>query len=241
MSNEYNKLAKFYNKYWTQEAPDLFEKVLNRLILSSLPEKADILDLCCGTGQMCARLSQRLFNMTGLDNSAEMLKHAQISAPKAKFILADARNFTTDTKFDAVLSLFDSINHIMNPADLLKTFRGVKNVLKPEAAFLFDINNIKAFDASWENGFAMVEDDNICIMKPFYEPKSRRLVYQITTFELRDNSWRREDITVHERYYDNNEIMEALTEAGFTNIQFVDGDKDLRVKAFRGRTFVLAS
>jgi SAM-dependent methyltransferase len=170
-----------------------------------------------------------------------MLKFAKANAPTASFILANAKDFTTDMKFDAVISLFDSINHIMNKEHLVKTFRCVKNVLKPEGIFLFDVNDAKAFDSNWENGFAMVEDDNICIMKPLYDLRSNQVRYNITMLEKSGDLWSRADITVHERCYDNMELMEMLAEAGFANMQFINGGTDLRIKAFKGRLFVMAS
>ncbi|MDR2884690.1 MAG: class I SAM-dependent methyltransferase [Deferribacteraceae bacterium] len=241
MNSGYTPLAWFYNKYWTYEAPDLFEKILNRLLLPSVPKKGRILELCCGTGQICERLSQRLFEVVGLDNSPEMLKFAKVNAPSASFILGDARDFKVNKPFDAVTSLFDSINHILAEDELLKTFQCVRGALNEGGVFLFDVNDSKSFNKNWENGFSMVEDNDICILKPSFDSNSGIAVYNITMMERVGETWRRMDTIVHERYYSDEVIVRSLTKAGFTTIQLLDGWTDLRVKAFANRRFILAS
>ena len=237
----YDLLAWFYNKYWTIHAPELFADVLDEYFLPSLPENADILDLCCGTGQICAKLSADGYKVTGLDISEKMLNIAAVNAPSAEFVHADARYFILTEKFDAVFSMFDSINHMLSLDDLLLCFESVKQALKPGGLFLFDVNDAEVFSEIWENGFTMVEDDNICIMKPVFEPESGLAVYSITMLNAEGNLWYRKDATVYEQCHSPEEITKTLYKAGFSNIRVLEGEEDLGVSAFKGRIFFAAS
>lgn len=236
----YKQLAPFYNKYWTQQAPGLFEKALNKALLPSIPTKGEILDLCCGTGQLCARLSHRLFRVTGLDISAEMIRIAKINAPAADFTVQDATQFSFDTQFDAVISMFDSINHILTYEKLVDCFTCVKSSLKPDGKFFFDVNNLTAFNNSWEDGFSAIDENSACIVKPLFDFLTNMSIYTITLFSLEDGLWKRHDLKVHERYYTEAQIAEALATAGFFNIKVMDGYKDLKIKGFSDRLFFLA-
>jgi SAM-dependent methyltransferase len=243
MHNNYDTLARFYNKYWTLYAPELFGRVLDEFFLPKLPRRAKILDLCCGTGQVCTYLSDNGYAVTGLDLSEGMLAIARHNAPKAEFLHADARSFTITKPYDAVVSFFDSINHLMSYADLLACFKAVKAALKPDGYFLFDVNDIAVFTDIWGNGFSMVEDDSICILQPSFSATSGVAYYKITMLDkvADTGSWQREDITVQEQYYSPQEIMQALTEAGFGNIQMLDGEENLGITQFGGRLFFIAS
>lgn len=236
----YGRLAPFYNIYWTKEAPALFEKALNKVLLPSLPVKAEILDLCCGTGQLCARLSQRLYQMTGLDISSEMLSIAAKNAPAAVFSEQDARSFSFDHQFDAVVSFFDSMNHLLAYEDLVGCFKCVRAALKSGGRFLFDVNSLAAFGNSWEDGFTGVEDDSVCIVKPAFDPNMGMSLYTITLFSPEGKLWRREEVQILEKYYTGEQVINALGAADFHTIQVFDGGRDLKIRGFKDRSFCLA-
>lgn len=239
-NNDYDILARFYNKYWTTYAPELFSQVLDEFFLPNLTHRARILDLCCGTGQVCAYLSANGYHTTGLDLSEGMLAIARQNAPKADFIHADARSFSVNKPYDAVVSFFDSINHLMSYDDLLSCFKAVKAALKADGYFLFDVNDVSVFTDVWENGFSMVEDTNICILQPSFVASSKIASYHITMLDKAGDFWQREDITVYEQYYSPQDIMKALTAAGFRNMQMLDGEENLGIRQFRGRLFFMA-
>jgi SAM-dependent methyltransferase len=89
----YDAFAQVYEKHWSSEVPPQLWTIIERLLVPHLPEKARVLDLCCGTGYTAARFVERGFDVTGLDGSKEMLRRARRSAPAARFVLKDARRF----------------------------------------------------------------------------------------------------------------------------------------------------
>jgi SAM-dependent methyltransferase len=241
----YDKFAKYYDQYWTTDVPSLFEKALNRLVLTEIAEGAEILDLCCGTGQLCERLARRHFKLTGLDNSPEMLAFASKNAPSAIFSLQNAESFSFPKRFSAVISMFDSINHFLSEDALTNLFASVRKALEPDGIFFFDINDITAFENGWEEGFAMVDSISACIVKPLFDHISRDIRYHVTIFEensIKDTGaiYRRIDTEVKERYYESEIILALLRKSGFNEVCVFDGSADLKIKPFNGRLFFLA-
>src|SRR3569832_215507 len=71
----------------------------------------NILDVCCGTGNMCELLSQEGFTMEGFDLSPDMIQVARHKARKKhlkiRYECMDASTFEMGETYDAALSFFD--------------------------------------------------------------------------------------------------------------------------------------
>lgn len=96
----YNAIAQNYANIAIREiAPKFFIDSF----LKSLSGK-NILDVCCGTGQIAKYISGEGYKVFGIDNSKNMLKLATQIAKKCRFKLADALEFKTNFKYDGVLA-----------------------------------------------------------------------------------------------------------------------------------------
>ena len=69
-----------------------------------------------------------------------MLNFARENAPEASFVLADARSFTMPCRYHAVVSAYDSLNHILSSAELTTAFRNVNIALMPGGVLFCDLN-----------------------------------------------------------------------------------------------------
>jgi SAM-dependent methyltransferase len=238
---DYDPFAWFYDRYWSHEVPPQIMTVIDRLLVPSLPRGAKILDLCCGTGYTCAELTKRGFEVTGLDGSKEMLRHARRRAPGARFMLADARSFDLPPVYQGVISTFDSLNHVLTLEELTTVLRNVRRALAPGGLLLFDLNMEKGFLLHWVDHFAIVKDDGVCVLKGMYDRGQRIGRYDITMFRRMGRTWRRTDTAIIERCYIGREVMRALKTAGFKGISTYDAERDLGLTEHVGRTFFLAS
>src|SRR5438034_771625 len=120
--------------------------VLERLVLTRVPQGGRILDLCCGTGQLVGELMRRGYHVTGVDGSEQMLGFARANAPGAEFVHADVRTMTLPSSHDAAVCLFDSLNHLMRPDEVETAFRNVRAAVTSGAPFRC------AFDAEHDLG-----------------------------------------------------------------------------------------
>jgi SAM-dependent methyltransferase len=237
----YDRLAWFYNRYWGAHYHSLAIAILERMLLRGLPTAAHILDLCCGTGHLTQALAIRGYRVTGIDASLEMLRYARVNVPAADFIVADARAFSFPVEFDAVISTFESLNHVLSLEELVIVFRNVYATLRREGTFVFDLNTEEAYQSQWQKSSAVVEEDNVCIVRGGYNPAERIGQTDITMFRL-EGKWQRDDLTLFQRCYSLEEIRSALEEVGFGKIAAYDAAKDLGMSGDLGigRSFFLA-
>ncbi len=215
--SDYDRFAWVYNKHWGHSFTQLALPILEKLVLLYLPAKASILDLCCGTGQLAQTLIARGYRVTGLDGSEEMLRFARENAPAGEFIVDDARSFKLPNIYHAVVSTFDSLNHIMTLEELTSVFRNVYAALREGGLFLFDLNMEEGFKICWDDFFDIVEDDLVCIVRTSYRPEERIAQFNTTIFYLQEG-WQRSDLMLVQKCYSETEVQSALEVAGFIEI-----------------------
>jgi SAM-dependent methyltransferase len=238
---DYDPFAWLYSQYWGEEFHHEAIPALDRLILRMLPRRAEILDLCCGDGRIAQTLSKRGYRVTGLDGSERMLTFAKQRAPKVEFFLADARRFKLPRRFDAVISTFDSLNHVMNTADLNKVFRNVAACLKLGGQFAFDLNREQAYAGMWSRTTTIVDKTAVSVARGRYDRARKIAVCNVTLLRLHGDRWDRSDFQLRQKFHARAEVLRALTATGFTP-QVFDAARDLAMQGDIGseRDFYLA-
>lgn len=241
-NTEYDPFARVYNRYWGVEYRAEALPIVSRLLLSRLKPGAAVLDVCCGTGQFSEMVRRAGFDVAGIDASDEMIRYARENAPKIRFRVADARRFSLRRLFDGAYSVFESLNHVPDIADLERAFRCVRRHLRPGAPFLFDLNRWEAFVRYWNTVEAVVEEEDVCILNMSYHKRTRMALCLATAFERGpDSTWTRRDFTLRQTCHIHDEVVEALHAAGFGNVTFYDArDAGMRTAAGFARTFFLA-
>src|ERR1039457_4273549 len=125
------------------------------LIRNHKPGAKNILDLGCGTGRHDLLLAGMGYEVTGIDQSKEMLdvatSHLSTLNPQPaslntdpsnlNFIQGDIRTVRLSTTFDVVISLFHVMSYQVTNADLRAAFATAKAHLKPGGIFIFDCWN----------------------------------------------------------------------------------------------------
>jgi ubiquinone/menaquinone biosynthesis C-methylase UbiE len=136
------------NRYGTiagQRVATFHKKVLNDLMLNTLPKEAAVLEMGCGTGRLLGHLGEHGYQLHGVDMSAGMLAIARRRLVEARnpirveLHLADAAALPfPDAKFDGVYSIL-VLNLMPNYEE---AFREVARVLKPGGLFVFNVPNL---------------------------------------------------------------------------------------------------
>lgn len=136
---DYSSFARFYDQIMGDrtETVDRIHGYLDRY----RPDARTLLELGCGTGAILAGLTGRLA-VTGLDRSPEMLAVAAAKLPRVPLVLADMSAFRLDGRFDAVICVFDTLNHLPRFEQWQALFTLVRDHLADGGLFVFDVNTI---------------------------------------------------------------------------------------------------
>lgn len=184
-----------------------------------------MLDMACGTGTLTNIMSKRGYDMIGADISADMLSVAREKNPDILFLCQDMREMELYGTVDALLCMTDSLNYITDYADLCRVFKLVKNYLNPGAPFIFDMNSeYKLSTIISDNTFTFDSESVYYVWENEYDKDSRMADFYLTFFVLDENgSYQRFDENHTQKAYTQKEITDALTAAGFKQINVYDG------------------
>ncbi len=95
---------------------------------------SNILDVCCGTGDLAAAALQRGAKVTGIDFAPTMIEIASQKAPKATFLTGDAEDLQfEDASFDSAICSF-GLWHMAEPD---KAIAEAVRVLKTNGTFVY--------------------------------------------------------------------------------------------------------
>lgn len=182
----YGEFAKIYDELINE---DIDYNLISERILEISKENnlnfEDYLDVACGTGNVLSKVGKNFNNIIGVDLSDDMLREAYDKMRevrlKGKLLCQDMTELQLNRKFDLITSVLDSTNYITEDDQLEEYFIGIKNHLKDDGIFIFDINsyyklseilgnNIYTYNEekvfySWENVF---EDELLSMYLTFF-------------------------------------------------------------------------
>ena len=125
---------KYSSGYWSKEVFSLDESELEMLKITceraGLVDGQDILELGCGWGSLTCFMAQKFPNskITAVSNSKDQRNFIQqkkdkLNLQNIKVFTADMNDFSTDEKFDRVISI-EMFEHMRNYDELLKRIDG---------------------------------------------------------------------------------------------------------------------
>jgi ubiquinone/menaquinone biosynthesis C-methylase UbiE len=126
----------------------------------------NILDTACGTGNITIPMSQKGYNLWGVDISEEMLTIAENKARNKKlnikFVKQNMTELELNKSFDTVLCMCDGVNYIVEEEALFKYFNIVYNMINTKGIFIFDISSSYKLSNILGNNTLFQEKDNYC-------------------------------------------------------------------------------
>lgn len=132
-----------YDEKDYQAECDLIEKLLQE---HEIKPVRTILDLGCGTGNHAIPLSERGYQVFGVDRSEDMLAQARKKAQafvalndQLQFQLGDIRELNLQQTFDTVLMMFAVLGYQIENNDVLDALRTARKHLGIGGLFIFDV------------------------------------------------------------------------------------------------------
>ena len=214
----YTSFAEVYDTFMDnvpyQEWADYLEERLKEYGI----EDGLVMELGCGTGSMTQILSEKGYDMIGIDNSEDMLELAQEKKEKTGrdilYLLQDMREFELYGTVRAVVSVCDCVNYVTEEEDLAEVFRLVNNYLDPDGVFLFDFNTKYKYQEILGDQ-VIAEDREACsfIWDNYYDEEEEINEYELTLFvqcEEQKSLYRKYQELHYQRAYTLEQMIERL-------------------------------
>ena len=241
------EIAPYYDRLMRDVPYRMWVRYLHELIARHPVHVRRVLDLACGTGNVAEILARMGYEVTGVDIAPAMIAQARAKAAKrnldiAYHVMDAAEMHVPGVHFDLCICLFDSLNYILDPDRMRRAVRRVYEHLRPNGLFAFDVNSVFAL----ENGFFDQQDLNTrerlrYVWRSEYDSSTRRCTVRMRFF------WRGDDDVDHEfnethvqHAYEESELRDALTRAGFVDVEAFHAYTTRPVRAATDRIFFLA-
>lgn len=223
----YTSLAMIYDLFMEEVPYEQMVKALQDFWQREGYEIHTVLDAGCGTGSFLVPLAKAGYDTCGVDLSSEMLAMADQKAytqgVSPLFIERDLRELNFAPQFDGVISFFDTLNYILDLADLQKVIAEIYQCLLPGGCFLFDMRTLHYYaDILGENIFRD-EKKGCCLIWQNHFENAR--IYMDLDFFLPNGKglYRRYEEEHIQRGYFLAEVVALLQEAGFSEIALSEG------------------
>lgn len=209
-------------------------------------ERNLVLDLGCGTGTLTELLYRKGYDMIGIDNSEDMLNIAmakkEISGSEILYLCQDMREIDLYSTVGTVISICDSVNYLLEDADVEETFRLVNNYLYPEGIFIFDFNTVYKYKTVIGDATIAENRENCSfIWENYYHEKEHINEYDLTVFVKEEGErFRRFCETHYQRGYTLKEMEKMVARAGLDLVAAIDADTHEEPHNESERIYVIA-
>ncbi|NLZ33473.1 class I SAM-dependent DNA methyltransferase [Clostridium isatidis] len=215
----YGEFSKIYDKLINEDIN--YKEICNRIIEICKKENIDFnsyLDVACGTGNVTVQLAKKFKESFAVDLSEDMLTEAfskfQEENIDCKLICQNMSELNLNRKFDLITSVLDATNYILEDNDFFDYLKSVKDHLKDNGIFIFDINSYyKLSKILGNNIYTYDEDDVFYVWENEFEDDIVSMY--LTFFVKNDNAYERFDENHFERAYKEEFIEKALKDIGF--------------------------
>ncbi|MGE3802664.1 MAG: class I SAM-dependent methyltransferase [Candidatus Kapaibacterium sp.] len=177
-------------------------------------DKCRVLDIACGAGRHAITLAKRGFDVTAVDLSTNLLRHAHTQGQKEKvsikFLQLDMRSLDFKAEFDLAVQLFSSFGYFNTVDEDFAVIQGARRSLRDIGYYAIDLINPLVLEKTLIPKSTKVLDDGVKIIEERVIVEDR--VEKEITVQLK-----KEKLKFHEsvRIYTPEKIERLLREAGF--------------------------
>jgi SAM-dependent methyltransferase len=211
----YEAFAPVYNSF--NHSND-YERWLGGTLLPQLrelglKEGGTAFDVGCGTGRAFQPLLRRGWKLLGCDLSPAMLDIAATAGGReVELRVADMRNLPVLGCFDLVLSLNDSVNHLLGDEDLVQALIGMRKNLDLDGLLVFDVNAKPVFENAYSSQKTIEHEGARWVWRGTGEAAPSVFEAEITGDHLA------KPVRFLERFWSKQEVLHAMSAAGLTTL-----------------------
>ncbi len=219
---------------------DFVEKLMHR----AKRDVRTVLDLACGTGTMTCLFMERGYELISVDASEDMLMEAREKAREYDgipplLLHQSMPELDLNDTVDAAICCLDSLNYLMTPDEVRRTFERLRLFVSPGGSLTFDVHALGKLEEMDGRAFMDEYDGVCCVWRTMF--RRERLDYCVDLFTQRpDGAWERETEFHRQRYYSPEQLIEWLKEAGFADIRTYGDCRLRRPNDSDGRIYISA-
>ncbi len=232
----YNAFARFYDRLTKNVNYPAYADRIGRILSDLSVKRGLLLDVACGTGNLCIELLRRGYGVFGADLSRDMLDIAASKACSDEFSCSSFRLFCCDmTKLDGILGGFnipaaicslDSLNHLSGREEIARAFVSVKKCLKKGGVFIFDMNTpYKHRQILGDNTFVYDLPEVYTVWQNRFREEDCSVGITLDFFEKTESGYQRYTEKFRERAYKTDTVLRLLKSCGFEAVGVYDGMK----------------
>ena len=215
----YTEFATVYDTFMDNVPYEAWKKYLVDILKAEGINDGLLLELGCGTGRMTRLLAAEGYDMIGVDNSEEMLSVAReytMENTEILYLLQDMREFELYGTVRAIVSICDSMNYLLEKADLVQTLRLANNYLDPGGVFIFDLNTEHKYrDILGQCTIAEDREESSFIWDNNFDEETGINEYNLSLFiQEEEDLYRKYQETHYQKAYSLDEVRAAVAEAG---------------------------
>lgn len=227
----YEEFASVYDQVMDNIPYEKWFTVLQQYLIDHGMEQGCICDLGCGTGVMTELFAAAGYDMIGVDCSEDMLALAQQRREKNQstvmYLHQDMMELTLMEPVEAMISVCDSMNYLLEEEELQAVLSHVWQQLKPGGYFLFDMKTSYCYqqimgDQTWVSQ----DEDTSYIWENYFFEDEQINEYVVTVFKRHADTSLYEKIEEvhHQRAYVPDEVIQMAQRAGFCVKDCLDAD-----------------
>ena len=243
----YSSFAQVYDMFMDNVPYEEWSRYLIGLLKEYGIEDGLVADLGCGTGKITRLLSDAGYDMIGVDNAAEMLEIArEIQEDEERddiwYLLQDMRELELSGEVNAMVSICDSMNYILEEEDLKEVFLRVKEYLQTGGIFIFDMNTLHKYrDMIGETTIAENRDEGSFIWDNYFYEDEMVNEYELTLFIREGNGlFRKYEETHYQKAYELDTVKRLIEEAGLMFVTAYDAFTREPVSKDSERMYIIA-
>jgi glycine/sarcosine N-methyltransferase len=217
LSGSYDLMTRFDDRIKNEE------KIL-QLWQQKLQFKSAI-DIACGTGLHAILLAKMGIKTTGVDLSKEMLQKADENAKRLSVSLPLFQSSMQDLSqnvqagFDVLFCLGNSIPHILTSVELEQAFKNFFDILNPSGYVVVQLLNYERILNQKHRIVGVHRKGNFEFIR-FYDFLENKIQFNILTIEEKEEKLSHSFQSTLLYPYIKKELENALSQFGFSEIQF---------------------
>ena len=221
----YTDIAPLYDSLLRHVDYQEWYEYIVRIMKRHVKEPKAILELGCGTGRFGAKFSNDGYTIFGMDRSMEMLRVARTRAFfNFRILCGDITRFSLVGKMDFIFSVHDTMNYLLEDADINRVCRCAREALSPPGAFMFDITTEYNIRKNFNGKTTRYQIRDCAVNWSNRYDEDKKLVYSTLDITRRGKS----STEVHVQRIYTVEEMERLVEDGGLAIVGIFGDYTLK-------------